>query len=165
MIRTSVTPIPQEVRDIAYSEDEIWHWVQKCGGWAIWHATDFEGEKFIHRNCIAMDYPEHLPEFLKKMEQFVNEPDTIISVFVSDNSDTQSALGWHVDPYEVFAFNIEGETVWEYFDIPEGKLKSIQLGAMDKIIHMPCGVSHRVRILSEGRTSISIVRPSKVLTG
>lgn len=150
--------IPQEIRDLALSADDIWSLVKECGGWDVWKGTsrDTGDDKFMHRNCIMQDYPDKVPEFLKKMEQW-SPGETAISVFVSHNADTRNALSWHVDEYEVYAFNIEGETRWEWFDIPTGEFKSIYLGEMDKLIHMPFGYTHRVEIISEGRTSISLV--------
>jgi len=160
MHRVTEHVIPQEIRDLALSPEDIWKIGREAGGWELWTNHEKGNDVFMHRNCIVSDYPEHIPEFLKKMEQYDDENSTI-SMFVSDNDETQHSLSWHVDGYEVYGFNIEGHTRWDWFDIPTGEIKSIYLGEMDKLIHMPCGYTHRVTILSEGRTSISLVLPSE----
>ena len=83
-------------------------------------------------------------------------------MFVSDHDETNMGLGWHVDGYSVYGFNLEGETTWEYFNLQEGKVVEVKLGEMDRGIFMPCGISHRVRVRSETRTSMSLVRPGKL---
>ena len=36
--------------------------------------------------------------------------------------------------------------------------EKIELGEMDKMIFMPCGITHQVKVLSEYRTSLSLVQ-------
>ena len=159
MQRVTEHVIPQKVRDLAPSVDDFWSLVAECGGWDMWKSSDYDGnDMFMHRNCEMHDHPDKIPKFLKGLEQW-EDNDIMISVFVSHNPATKHALQWHVDQYEVFAFNLEGETRWDWFDLHTGTFKSIYLGEMDKLIHMPFGYSHRVEILSEGRTSISLVKP------
>ena len=163
MYRVRLFDIPQEIRDIAYSTEEVWRWGRDAGGWMTWKGTTPVGaEYFLQRNVLLDNYPHLLPDFIKKMEQYQDDGETMISAFVSDCPETDGALGWHVDGYHVYAFNVEGNTVWEYFDLDSGSVKSCELNDMDKMIFMPCGVTHRVRILSEGRTSISLVRPGDI---
>lgn len=165
MHRVETFDIPQEVRDNTLPVDELWSVIQQAGGWRCWTGKDADqtSNLTIHRNVEVHKYPHLVPEFIKMLPQYEDDGDTMISAFCSDCSETGHALNWHVDAYEVYAFNVEGETIWQYFDLDEGKVIDIEMGEMDKVIYMPCGYSHRVRLLSETRTSISLVRPGTLV--
>ena len=96
----------------------------------------------------------NFPEIFADMMKHLHGED--ISMFVGDQEETRGSLGWHVDNYHVWAFNIEGETEWEWFDLYDGKFKS-HVVKPGYILTMPLGISHRVKVLSGYRTSISII--------
>ena len=94
------------------------------------------------------------PPVLRDMMEYCNTKD--ISMFISDDT-MQGSLHWHVDWYDVFAFNVEGETTWEWFDMYEGCVKSIILKPLDNVLIMPSGYTHRVILNTPERASISLV--------
>lgn len=157
MMNPQVIDIPQAVRDLAPAPEEFWEWGTRAGhGWSAW--KKFDQDEFVgivHRHC-ELHEDKNIPQFIKEID--VWDEDTMLSGFVGDNLESNSSLGWHVDTYQVYAFNIEGETVWEYFSLRSGKIETIELGEMDKMIFMPCGVTHQVKVLSEYRTSLSLVQ-------
>lgn len=79
-----------------------------------------------------------------------------ISMFIGHCEGQNSTLGWHFDDYYVWAFNIEGVTEWQWFCCQSGEIKK-QVLEPGYILTMPLGVTHRVEMLSEHRTSISII--------
>lgn len=161
--RVQTFPIPEIMRRLAPEPEEIWKIGREAGGWQTWSgmsSDDCCGT--IHRHVNLNKYPNLIPEFIKEMPQWNGYEDSWISMFVSDQDETNMGLGWHVDGYEVYGFNLEGETIWEYFNIQEGKIVEVEVGEMDRGIYMPCGITHRVRVTSETRTSISLVRPGKL---
>ena len=163
MERVKTFSIPQEVRDCVLAPEDLWSIIRQGGGWQAWTGHINHGGELvmgtIHRNTVLDSYPHLIPEFVKKIPQYVDDGETLISTFVSDCEGTENTLNWHIDGYEVYAFNVEGNTVWEYFDLDTGKIEEVALGEMDKLIYMPCGISHRVKLMSETRTSMSLVRP------
>ena len=94
------------------------------------------------------------PTILSEMMQYTDCKD--ISMFISDDT-APGSLWWHVDWYDVFAFNMEGETTWEWFCLRDGCLKSEVLKPLDNVLIMPSGISHRVVLNTPFRASISLV--------
>ena len=75
--------------------------------------------------------------------------------------DEALGLDWHVDAFWVYAWNVEGNTTWHYFDMLDGQMKQAKLGPMDKVVMMPPGTPHRVTVESPSRISLSITRPAQ----
>lgn len=160
-----VYDFPADIRDMAISVDEFWGIVAQAPDG--WHAATLKKDHDpnqpvqMMRNLSLHKRQEIIPPFIDTLRYRYAESSTL-SCFTSAGVDDLSAtLPWHCDGYDVFAFNMEGETSWEYFDWYEGKVKSIDLGEMDKLLYMPCGITHRVILRSESRTSVSIVAPGK----
>lgn len=111
-------------------------------------------EGSVYRSYIWHEAPD-FPEVLKEMMEY-HEAECI-STFVGMHPEETGSLNWHVDDYHVWAFNIEGTTEWEWFDLASrGTFKS-QVIEPGFILTMPLGISHRVKVLSDYRTSISII--------
>jgi len=131
--------------------EEIWTGISKSET-SVWKSSTRNG--FMQRNhgpwCLSTNFPEIFVEMMKRV---LGED---MSFFVGQNENCSGSLSWHVDGYHVWAFNIEGETEWEWFDIIEGKLKKQNI-TPGNILTMPMGVTHRVKVLSDTRTSASIV--------
>ena len=127
-----------------------------------WHA---EKKSSVDSNTIYRHYgwcdkdKKAFPKVFKEMMEYhkcIN-----ISMFIGLHEGANSSLGWHVDNYEVWAFNILGATKWTWFEISgaEGHRGEIreQIVEPGHIFFMPKGVSHKVDVLSDERTSISII--------
>lgn len=101
--------------------------------------------------------PETFPEVLQNMMKC--HECTGISLFMGTHEKCNNSLGWHVDDYNVWGFNITGVTKWTWWSIahPEKGVLKEQIVEPGHIITMPRGVSHKVDVLSEERTSISII--------
>ena len=82
------------------------------------------------------------------------------SGFYGCGAGDNGALNWHIDDYHVWAFNLEGVTEWQWFDIYEGKIKSQIIEPYKQVITMPSGVTHRVRLVegTEERVSVSLIQ-------
>lgn len=158
MIEPKVIEIPQRVRDLAPAPEDIAKWGSKVSpGWDVWKKKENQQiVGMVHRHCELHKSYDLIPQFIKELETWTD--DTMLSGFIGDNEDSNHSLGWHMDPYQVYAFNVEGRTIWEYFSLNDGAIKSVELGELDKMIWMPCGISHQVKVLSEYRTSISLVQ-------
>lgn len=100
----------------------------------------------------------NFPTVLQEMMDYCRCQD--ISMFISDDN-MQGSLSWHVDWYDVFAFNVEGETTWEWFCLNEGVVKSQIIKPLDNIFIMPSGITHRVVLETPYRASISLVADRK----
>jgi len=100
------------------------------------------------------------PDFPPILQKMMDHLDcNNISMFMSMEGICNGSLTWHVDDYHVWAFNIEGETTWEYFSLLTGKIESVRLKPYENIITMSSRVSHRVIIHTETRASISMIQP------
>jgi len=165
--RPVVYAFPEDIKEIAISVDEFWSVCASAPkGWHAGkidrHPEEEEGVKGHVFRCMELtERPEIIPEFLQQLRQRYAEVSTLSCFTSAGVEGADATLPWHVDGYDVFAFNMEGETVWEYFCQHEGKVKSIELGEMDKLLYMPCGLTHRVVLKSESRTSVSIVAPGR----
>jgi hypothetical protein len=158
MMVPEVTEFPQALRDLATTPEEFWEWGSRIRpGWDLWRKwKDQELVGLVHRHCELHESRELIPRYITELD--VYDDDAMLSGFVGDNIDSNASLGWHVDNYDVYAFNIEGRTVWEYFSLITGEIETVELGEMDKILYMPCGVTHQVKVLTDYRTSLSIVK-------
>ena len=96
-----------------------------------------------------------LPESFKLIQDVVKGHS--FSVFHGVDNGSNGTLDWHTDSYHVWAFNLEGTTRWEWFDIIEGKVKSAVIEPLKTVITMPSGTTHQVKLLSDTRTSVSAI--------
>ena len=148
-----VMDIPQELIDCCPTADEV----MMYPGWSPHENISSGQSQHVYRTGIGWKDRSVFPK------EFVGWVDAIgcnqISLFGSMGAEGASyGLPWHHDQYWVYSWNLEGETTWEYFDMPTGEIKTLHLGEMDQMVMMPIGTPHRVLLRSEDRTSISIVR-------
>ena len=155
-----VQDIPDHLSANLPSEDEMWSLGHQCEkGWycAKQHSLHDDEVKYVHR-CPDLVESGLSPPILEQMRDELSCQ--YIAMFASDGAHATGSLEWHIDGYHVFAFNIEGVTEWEWFDLGTGKIKSVVLEPKKNIITMPSGISHRVKLLTEHRMSVSIIKPA-----
>ena len=148
--RVLLQEMPEEWVNSLPTAEEIW--VGGNAGEMSWKMSKENGN-FMFRHY-RWHKSDNFPEIFSGMMKHLQAED--ISMFAGDNDTTVGSLGWHVDDYHVWAFNIEGETEWEYFDLTSGTFKS-ETVKPGYILTMPLGISHRVKVLSEYRTSVSMI--------
>lgn len=155
--RTSYQKMPEkwfkrlpEVEDLMAGAPGKWHTEKKgpTNPNTVYRHYDWNGKS-----------PETFPKVLQEMIEYHNCMS--ISMFVGLHEGANSSLGWHVDSYEVWAFNIMGTTKWTWFEIDngagmQGQIRE-QIVEPGHMFFMPKGISHMVDVLSEERTSISII--------
>lgn len=151
--------IPDHFADNLPSEEDMWLLGDKCiGGWSC-KKQYYDPIRYVHR-CADLVESGLSPPILEEMR---SELDChYIAMFASDGVHTTGSLNWHIDGYHVFAFNIEGVTEWEWFDLETGQIQSIILEPKKNMITVPSGVSHRVKLITDHRMSLSIIREAKV---
>jgi hypothetical protein len=133
------------------SADDIWIGGSKSqGGWQM---SNLEDDRQVMRH-FHWNFSDNFDSCLKEMFEYHDAES--ISMFVGHCSDQNATLGWHYDDYHVWAFNIEGVTEWEWFQTHTGKFESVVLEP-GYILTMPLGMTHRVKMISEERTSISLI--------
>ena len=107
--------------------------------------------------------PETMPKVLHDMMKHHECDD--ITIFVGLHEGFNSSFTWHIDDYDVWAFNILGVTKWTWFNVsgesPNRGSIMEQIVEPGYILTMPKWVSHKVDVLSEERTSISLVKKNK----
>jgi len=151
--------IPDHLAEQLPSEEEMWLLGSKTKtGW-VCKKQEWTPRRYVHR-CPDLVESGMSPEILETMRHQLNCE--FIAMFASDAVTTTGSLNWHIDGYHVWAFNIEGTTEWEWFDIQEGRLKSIVLEPKKNMISMPSGVTHRVKLITEHRMSVSIIREADI---
>jgi len=144
--------MPDVWRDNLPSPEEIWIGGRTAqGGWQF--NTNVSENNTVLRNY-RWHREENFPEILRDMMDYHDCED--ISMFIGQCDGCNKTLGWHFDDYHVWAFNIEGVTEWQWFDCRSGEIQK-QVLEPGYIITMPLGVTHRVEMISEYRTSISII--------
>ena len=79
-----------------------------------------------------------------------------ISMFIGHCKGADGTLTWHWDDYHVWAFNVEGVTEWQWFDVYSGQIET-QVLEPGYIITMPYSITHRVEMISDTRTSVSMI--------
>ena len=126
-------------------------------GWSCSVNNRVNPPRFVHRHFDLRESP-YCPLVFHEMLKDLDCQD--ISAFCSMEDGTHGTLQWHMDGYNVYAFNLEGTTEWEWFDLVEGKIKSIIVRANENMVVMPSFITHRVNLLSDSRVSISMVRPA-----
>jgi len=148
--------IPEEWLGRLPSAEDIWvggHQADRKG-WVSERKMQEDGSG----NGVMRHFRWHLssnfPPVLQEMMDHHDCED--ISMFIGHCDGYNGTLGWHFDDYHVWAFNIEGVTEWQWFCCRSGKIEKRVLEP-GYILTMPLGVTHRVKMLSEHRTSISII--------
>jgi hypothetical protein len=140
------------------SSDKIWtgghESLVREVGWQLAKVTNSGGEDTSLMRNYQWHREKNFPPVLAEMMK--HHDCTDISMFCGQSEGNDGSLGWHFDDYYVWAFNIEGLTKWEWFDPKTGEIKSLKLEP-GYILTMPMGITHRVIILSEERTSVSLI--------
>ena len=150
--------MPDVWRDRLPTAEEIWVGGQRDGrnGWVC--ESTAKDKHTGEPNSLMRHFRWHLsdnfPPVLREMMDHHDCED--ISMFIGHCAGANNTLSWHFDDYYVWAFNIEGVTEWDWFRCQTGEVETFRLEP-GYIITMPLGVSHRVRMISEHRTSISII--------
>ena len=111
-----------------------------------------------NNNGIQRSYKYHthptFPSIFADMMDWLRCED--ISMFIGHCEGANDALNWHWDDYHVWAFNVEGVTEWQWFDPATGQIEK-QVLEPGYILTMPYGITHQVRMISETRTSVSMI--------
>lgn len=140
-------------------EDEMWSLGSRTKeGWTC-RGQNWEPIRWVHR-CQDIVESGLCPASIEEMRSQLDCE--FVAMFASDGETSLGSLNWHIDGYHVWAFNIEGVTEWEWFDIHEGKIKSIVLEPKKNMITMPSGVTHRVILHTPYRMSVSIIRAANI---
>jgi hypothetical protein len=152
--------IPDYIVEQLPDEDELWSLGSRTEqGWSCRGQDWGEPIRWVHR-CPDLVESGLSPESLEVMREQLDCE--FVAMFASDAETTIGTLNWHIDGYHVYAFNIEGTTEWQWFDIHEGKIKSIVLEPKKNMITMPSGVTHRVILHTPYRMSVSIIRTAHI---
>jgi hypothetical protein len=152
--------IPDYIVEQLPDEDEMWSLGSRTQqGWTCRGQNWGEPMRWVHR-CPDIVESGLSPEPLEIMRDQLDCE--FIAMFASDGETSVGSLNWHIDAYHVYAFNIEGTTEWQWFDIHEGKLKSIVIEPKKNMITMPAGVTHRVILHTPYRMSVSIIRSADI---
>jgi len=120
------------------------------------------GKNYLYRSYM-FQFAKPCPEVFLEMLKYYGF--NLLSTFCSLEEDSWVGLNWHQDDYDVLAFNILGETQWQYY--PEGGNKEdfkVLTVSGNKMIYMPSGWIHRVETSGE-RSSVSLVREPAGLEG
>lgn len=119
----------------------------------------FSSGKYLHRTS-KFESSKNCPKVLHQILKFYGF--TWVSLFCSMEEQSLVGLDFHVDDYDVLAFNLRGTTEWifDYNDngVPNKKIgkTGIKIEPYD-LIYMPEGWRHTVDVKEE-RFSISLVR-------
>jgi hypothetical protein len=142
------------------TDEEIWDIGSKTPhGWKMSTNMNTNPPKFVHRHYDILDVPE-CPDIFHTIAKELEAPEC--SMFACLGDGTNGTLDWHMDGYFVYAFNIEGTTEWEWFDLGEGEKMRIRIEPKKNMIMMPAFVTHQVHLLSETRVSVSFVRTARL---
>lgn len=140
------------------SSDEIWtgghESIVRDYAWHCSNGLNSSGEPSSLMRNYQWHKEKNFPRILAEMMEYHDCTD--ISMFCGQAEGNDGSLGWHFDDYYVWAFNTDGVTRWEWFDPSKGAIES-QVLEPGYIITMPLGITHRVVILSEERTSVSLI--------
>ena len=120
--------------------------------WSLCTSTR-NGINHLYRNY-AYNQDSRFPPILGDMMDWLRCDD--ISMFIGQCEGSNDTLGWHWDSYHVWAFNVDGVTEWQWFDNISGQVET-QVLEPGYIITMPYGITHRVQMVSDSRTSISLI--------
>ena len=153
--------IPKDYLDRFPSADDFLIMCSKTAqGWSTSVNRRVNPPRCVHRHydLVEADHGRWCPKVFADMMKEVGCQN--ISAFCSLPDGSHGTLQWHMDGYNVYAFNLEGTTEWEWFDLLDGKVKSIIVEANKNIVVMPSLITHRVNLLSDSRVSISMVRPA-----
>ncbi len=150
--RPRVVNMPTCWLDNLPTTEEIWVGSQNGPGWMFSAGGGAEGVTLM-RSFQWHKY-DNFPRILADIMKHLDAED--ISVFSGQCAGNNGTLGWHIDEYHVWAINIEGTTTWSWFDLGEGKVKTHEMSPGSMML-MPMGISHKVDLVSDDRTSISFI--------
>lgn len=150
-IPRKVVDLPTCWTDNLPTSEEIWIGGRDGPGWQCGSGGK-EGSSLM-RNFQWHRY-DNFPRIFADIMKHLDAED--VSIFTGHCESNDGTLGWHIDEYHVWALNIEGTTTWSWFDLVQGKVLSEDISPGSMMI-MPMGVTHKVDLVTQERTSISFI--------
>lgn len=120
-----------------------------------WKLRDVPGKDIPLWRLENWQVKHNFPPAIKDM--FDQTQATGVTVIAGHGPNDNGSLGWHIDKYDVWGFNIEGITRWSWFDLHEGKVMS-QVVEPGYIISMPIGIPHKVDLITDTRVSVGLYK-------